>query len=57
MDDRYQTSLSLIKRVHYNVNQEGRNDDDESYVVDGGLYSNLGNILIIDVNQICLSKM
>ncbi|CAF3666050.1 unnamed protein product [Rotaria socialis] len=47
MDDKYQTSLDLVKQVHYEINNEGGDDiddddDDEPYVVDGSLFSNLG---------------
>lgn len=48
MDDKYQTSLDLVKQIHYEVNNDDDNfmddddDDDEPYVIDGSLYSNLG---------------
>ena len=43
MDDKYQTSLDLVKGVRYNVERAADNDDDEGvYVVDGRLFSNLG---------------
>ncbi|CAF1173306.1 unnamed protein product [Rotaria sp. Silwood1] len=45
MDDKYQTSLDLVRQIHYEVNHEDDiddNDDDEPYVIDGSLYSNLG---------------
>ncbi|CAF4721168.1 unnamed protein product, partial [Rotaria magnacalcarata] len=48
MDDKYQTSLDLVKQVHYEINNEDGDDidddddDDEPYVVDGSLFSNLG---------------
>ncbi|CAF3953972.1 unnamed protein product [Rotaria sordida] len=48
IDDKYQTSLDLVKQVRYEINNEdgdddvNDDDDDEPYVVDGSLYSNLG---------------
>ena len=48
MDDKYQTSLDLVKQIHYDVNHDDviddddDDDDDEPYVIDGSLYSNLG---------------
>ncbi len=44
MDDKYQTSLDLVKQVHYEVDHDDDDDDDDSepYVIDGSLYSNLG---------------
>ncbi|CAF1907927.1 unnamed protein product [Rotaria magnacalcarata] len=45
MDDKYQTSLDLVKQIHYEVNNDeddDDDDDDEPYVIDGSLYSNLG---------------
>ncbi|CAF1154657.1 unnamed protein product [Rotaria sordida] len=46
MDDKYQTSLDLVRQIRYEVNNEdGINDDDdddEPYVIDGSLFSNLG---------------
>ncbi|CAF1044909.1 unnamed protein product [Adineta ricciae] len=46
MDDRYQTSLDLVKQIHYEDNNTHRQNNDEEeedpYVIDGSLYSNLG---------------
>ena len=42
MDDKYQTSLDLVKGVRYNVERVADNDDEAVYVVDGRLFSNLG---------------
>ena len=45
IDDRYQTSLDLVKQIRYEIdNNEDIDDDDdeEPYVIDGSLYSNLG---------------
>ena len=46
MDDKYQTSLDLVKQIQYDVDDgEDENDDDddiEPYVIDGSLFSNLG---------------
>ena len=46
IDDKYQTSLDLVKQVHYDINNEDEDydndEDDEPYVLDGSLYSNLG---------------
>ncbi|UJR10001.1 hypothetical protein I4U23_014224 [Adineta vaga] len=45
MDDKYQTSLDLVRQVRYEISDEDMDaddDDDEPYVVDGSLYSNLG---------------
>lgn len=47
MDDKYQTSLDLIKQIRYATNDdtdedEDDDDDEEPYVIDGSLYSNLG---------------
>ena len=38
MDDKYQTSLDLIKQIR----AEPTNNDDEPYVIDGSVFSNLG---------------
>ncbi|CAF0878707.1 unnamed protein product [Adineta ricciae] len=47
MDDKYQTSLDIVKQVRYEISNEDDMDDDdddeeEPYVIDGSLYSNLG---------------
>ncbi|CAF4962026.1 unnamed protein product, partial [Rotaria sp. Silwood1] len=48
IDDKYQTSLDLVKQVRYEINNEDGDDgdidddDDEPYVIDGSLFSNLG---------------
>ncbi|CAF2905605.1 unnamed protein product [Rotaria sp. Silwood2] len=47
MDDKYQTSLDLVRQIYYEVNNDDDDiddddDDDEPYVIDGSLYSNLG---------------
>jgi SET domain-containing protein len=45
IDDKYQTSLDLVKQICYETSQddnENDDDDDEPYVIDGSLYSNLG---------------
>jgi SET domain-containing protein len=48
MDDRYQTSLDLVKQIHYDIHNDDDNDDDdddddiEPYVIDGSLFGNLG---------------
>jgi histone-lysine N-methyltransferase SUV39H len=41
MDDKYQTSLDLVKQIRY---EDGIDDDedDEPYVIDGSLFSNVG---------------
>lgn len=40
MDDKYQTSLDLIKQIHYE--NELIDDEEEPFVIDGSLFSNLG---------------
>ena len=42
MDDRYQTSLDLVKQIHYDNDIDDDDDDDEPYVIDGSLFGNLG---------------
>ncbi|CAF3641045.1 unnamed protein product [Adineta steineri] len=47
MDDKYQTSLDLVKLVRYEITDEDNiddsdDDDGEPYVIDGSLYSNVG---------------
>jgi SET domain-containing protein len=50
MDDKYQTSLDLVKQIRYEITHDeddideddDDDDDDEPYVIDGSLYSNLG---------------
>lgn len=43
IDDKYQTSLDLVKQVRYETgHDDGNDDDDEPYVLDGSLYSNIG---------------
>ena len=45
MDDKYQTSLDLVKQIRYEVESDDNNDDEEDsepYVIDGSLYSNVG---------------
>lgn len=43
MDDKYQTSLDLVKQIRYEDGVDDDDDDDnEPYVVDGSLYGNLG---------------
>jgi [histone H3]-lysine9 N-trimethyltransferase SUV39H len=39
MDDKYQSSLDLVKLLRY---QGLNDDDDEPFVLDGSLYSNIG---------------
>ncbi|CAF0959126.1 unnamed protein product [Adineta steineri] len=44
MDDRYQTSLDLVKQIRYEINngEEYNDNDEDPYVIDGNLYANLG---------------
>lgn len=47
IDDKYQTSLDLVKQVRYDIPDDPMDDDDdddsdEPFVIDGSLYSNLG---------------
>ena len=44
MDDKYQTSLDLVKQIRYEVDHDDDDDDDddEPYVIDGSVYSNIG---------------
>lgn len=43
IDDKYQTSLDLVKQIRYETHDDVDDDDDEEpYVIDGSLYSNVG---------------
>ncbi|UJR36082.1 hypothetical protein I4U23_028818 [Adineta vaga] len=46
IDDRYQTSLDLVRQIRYennnNKDEEEEEEEEEPYVIDGSLYSNLG---------------